>query len=218
MLGEIKKCNGGVKFLQEGEEYYHFLSRIKYERKASSGRKSGRGGGGCKRGGSYDPFTTAFKTPLLYRGDVERWACREATILWFAYAMHGFFETLSDKKLVLIAMPTSKPRDSALFNDRIDESLRALQNLGKYDVRFCIDRTCAQMPVFHGGFRNVKKIMQTSYIHDERGIPQDSEVFLVDDVIVTGAHFKAYKTMVAQHYGICEARIKGLFLARYKQA
>ena len=90
MLGEIKKCNGGVKFLQESEEYYHFLSRIKYEGKASSGRMSGRGGGGCKRGGSYDPFTTAFKTPLLYRGDVERWACREATILWFAYAMHGF--------------------------------------------------------------------------------------------------------------------------------
>ena len=102
MLGEIKKCNGGVKFLQEGEEYYHFLSRIKYEGKASSGRKSGRGRGGCKRGGSYDPFTTAFKTPLPYRGDAERWACREATILWFAYAMHGFFETLSDKKLCLL--------------------------------------------------------------------------------------------------------------------
>ena len=197
----IKKFNGEVKCLEAHDEYYCFLRRLK------------------KYKMGYDPFTTAFKTDLKYSGDVERWACREATILWFAYAMHGFFETLSDKKLVLIAMPTSKPRDSALFNDRIDESLRALQNLGEYDVRFCIDRTCEVEPVFHNNEgRNIDKILDTSCICDEESISSDSMVFLVDDVIVTGAQFKAYKTVVAQHYGIDTSRIQGLFLSKFTLA
>lgn len=160
-------------------------------------------------------FVANFKKDLKYKDKPEVWQYRVRAVKKFAECIHNFIQNRKMVKPVIIPLPTSKPRSSTNFNDRLDATIRQLKIINPhYDTRLCLDRLSEQAPVSCGGARDIDSIIQTSYIADEKPIASDSQVILIDDVLTTGAHFKAYKRMVMEHYKIGFDNIIGLFIAK----
>ena len=156
-----------------------------------------------------------FKRDKSSKDDQRVWYYRNKEIKKFARAIHAFIEYAKILNPVIIPLPTSKPRSSPNFNDRLDATIRQLKIINPhYDTRLCLDRRSEQTPVSCRGIRDVDIIMQTSYIADKKPIAPDRQVILIDDVLTKGTHFKAYKCMVMEHYKISSDDIIGLFIAK----
>ncbi|MGZ3839106.1 MAG: hypothetical protein ACXVKI_08550 [Flavisolibacter sp.] len=118
------------------------------------------------------------------------------------------------KPVILVPIPPSKKKDDLLYDDRI------IQLLSK----FCASRTNCEM-------REIISLEESLVASHDVGLrPSPDElianfkvdfslckdngatIFLVDDVLTTGSHFKACKTILQQFFP--KSRIAGLFIAR----
>jgi predicted amidophosphoribosyltransferase len=115
------------------------------------------------------------------------------------------------EKTIFCSMPTSNPRHDSEYDSRLDD---IVDTIGK------------------SGFRaenNLKTKKKTDPLHQKRGVrdpeqikknteftrfhePVPSTIFLVDDVITSGAHYKACNELIKAQYP--KAKIVGLFLAK----
>jgi len=119
-----------------------------------------------------------------------------------------------DKNYTIILAPTSKPRNYPEWDNRID---KVVDGLGDYlthlHIEKALDTITAHRPSHLGGDRNIESIKSNTAWKGIRNLdPTIDTVFLVDDVLVTGAHFKAWKEIILENSPKVK-QVVGLFFA-----
>lgn len=112
----------------------------------------------------------------------------------------------------LVPIPPSKAMNDALYDDRILRILRRLDQGNNLDIRELIIQT-ETLEAFHGENRLPPHELAAKYRVDEALCgPNPNCIWLFDDVLTTGSHFKAAKQVLLQRFpGIA---VIGIFLAR----
>ena len=159
--------------------------------------------------------------PLAVEANPWRGRYREEAIAEYADIMTHLFGDLmsvggmqaSDLggRAALVPVPPSKPVGAYGYDDR---NLLACESVGKWfdyrvcrDIEFSDDIGCSHAR----GSRNPDEIKRAMY-RAEYGANDAEAVFLIDDTLVTGAHFTACSRLLRETG--CEGTIIGIFLAR----
>lgn len=123
--------------------------------------------------------------------------------------LHG---ALGGRVCTIIPMPTSKPRGSQNFDDRLDQVALMLGGISaNYDIQLCLD-VKGECPAAHrGGERSPDALLQNIILTTPSSPPKNN-IILIDDVLTSGGHFKAAKTAVLTKYP--DATIIGFFLGK----
>ena len=152
------------------------------------------------------------KRPSHCRGNTQMAMYKERGIETVTRDVAGFFESNPGMSFLLIPAITSKACDDPEFDNRL---IRVCSNVAKALPNVC----CADLlyvgssilSAHSGGARDVSYIASQIGVRggfDMRGFDR---VFIFDDVLTTGAHFKACQWALAKAYGI---RAYGIFWAR----
>ena len=152
-----------------------------------------------------------YKKPITYKNTTQ----------WF-YKLHsiGLFASELNllrfpKNSILIPAPTSKPRTSALFDSRIDDSLsKLIEYRSDLIIQKIIDVNNELLSVHsEGGSRRPEDLIPFLEVSDFTIQPLPNRVFFVDDLITSGGHFRACKTVFNKKYP--DIQFIGVFWARH---
>lgn len=114
---------------------------------------------------------------------------------------------------VFVPVPPSKARGDPLHDDRMTRMLRAIWPGESADVRELIVQSESTDAVHERQVRPTPEQIQTAYRLDESlATPEPRMVAIVDDLLTTGAHFRAASSVLAARFPAVQ--IIGLFLAR----
>lgn len=137
------------------------------------------------------------------------------------------WSALVDKRVVLIPMPPSKPRDHALYDDRVSQVVQQVVSKAHsklesksifvdLQMRDCL-RLNGSIPSSHSSTTprpSASDVFEAMHVDTESALlhlpPQ--MIFVFDDVLTTGAHFSAAYSHL--HFHFPQAQIVGIFLAR----
>lgn len=152
-----------------------------------------------------------YKKPLVCK-DTGQWYYKIHSIALFATELSRLkFPTNS----VLIPAPTSKPRSSVLFDSRIDDSINELiKYRPDLKLQHILDMS-EEIRSAHseGGPRDPAIIEQYITVSNFKGIDIPDKVFIIDDIITTGGHFKAAKNAILKRFP--DMNVVGVFWAKH---
>jgi predicted amidophosphoribosyltransferase len=113
----------------------------------------------------------------------------------------------------LIPMPPSKAQDDPLYDDRLTRMLTAIRPQPPLDIREIIVQKTSTGAAHHSDARPRPETLEALYTLNPRWlVPTPTVIGLFDDVLTTGAHFKAAQSLLNKAFpGV---RIIGLFIAR----
>ena len=110
-------------------------------------------------------------------------------------------------------VPPSKAKGDSLYDDRLTRMLRAIRTEPPLDVRELIVQTESADAVHGRAVRPRPEVIEAPYRIDEALTePAPHHVAVVDDLLTTGAHFRAAKSLLSARYP--EVWVVGLFIAR----
>jgi hypothetical protein len=141
-----------------------------------------------------------FKKPVDRRNKWE-WRYREEAVNKFAEILLKFDYPPNS---LLVPAPTSQPRQSEDWNDRIDTALKIMQQKNKaIKVQPLIDTKEPMLSSHLGGSRDYAAISANVEWGSDIGSfapVRCSHIFIVDDVITTGNHLRSYADKVCERY------------------
>jgi len=148
-----------------------------------------------------------FKKPPERRGRPE-WHYKEQAIAQFAREIASIDNL---EEFLVTCIPCSTSRQDPAYDPRLDDTLRVLKNLRpNVAVEFLLSFQENMTPAHHGGIRNPDIIYANLAWSRTRSTL--TNIVVVDDVLTSGAHFKACKRMIIEN--ITNAHVVGLFWAR----
>lgn len=149
------------------------------------------------------------KKPMDRRGRPE-WTYKERAIRQVAREFEGSLNPEWLRAAVLVPVPPSKARGDPLFDDRL---MRVLNSIDGADARELVIQAVSTTPDHGAAARRTPTEIASLYQLDERFAQTVSRaVGIFDDVLTTGAHFKAMKAVLSARFrGV---PIVGLFVAR----
>lgn len=158
------------------------------------------------------------KKPEVIRSDERQAHYKRQAIEYFASAVLDFFQQnaklLDDCEVFLVPIPTSKPRGDADYDNRMDELCCIVGDSLKWVSYAPILDTRSDLGTAHEGTipRNPECIKENLVFSGRiSNIRIPKVVFLIDDVLTTGAHYAACRDMINNAYpGV---PIFGLFLS-----
>ena len=152
-----------------------------------------------------------FKKSLDRRGRRE-WRYKESAIRQAAAAFrHALGE--DPLALVFVPVPPSKARGNPLHDDRVTRMLRVIWPGQPADVRDLIVQSESTDAAHESLARPTPEQIQAGYRIDEAlAAPEPTTVAIVDDVLTTGAHFRAASSVLSERFPA--VTIVGLFVAR----
>lgn len=161
--------------------------------------------------GPTNQFIYNFKKPVSRRG-LGDWRYKERAIAQAADAFSKRLDPGFLRSATLVPMPPSKRRDDPAYDDRILQMLRGIVAPHVVDVRELIMQT-GERAAAHEGNRPSPAGLEAVYGVDEACCdPAPSAIGLFDDLLVTGASFKAGKAILQRRFpGVT---VYGVFLAR----
>ncbi|MFW2597749.1 hypothetical protein ACN9JZ_03415 [Aliarcobacter butzleri] len=122
-------------------------------------------------------------------------------------------DEFSNDNLIVIPASTSKKRGSPLFNDRIDKTVELLQQrCPNLIIEKAFDTIEDVTPSHNGGQRDIESVIANIEWKGFKHEPSE-KVFIIDDTLTTGSHFKSWKTIINHYYPDIE--VVGIFLALY---
>ena len=140
------------------------------------------------------------------------WRYKEQAILRAARAFRDALNA-DARTWVFVPVPPSKMRDDPLYDDRMTKMLRAIWPDQPADVRELIIQTESTAAAHESQERPTLPQLQVRYRIDETvTMPEPAIVAIVDDVLTTGAHFRAASAVLTARFPA--VRIVGLFIAR----
>jgi hypothetical protein len=153
-----------------------------------------------------------FKKSMDKRGTVQ-WKYKDRAIndaaVAFRTAVNGeWFDSAT-----LIPIPPSKAKTDPLYDDRLVRMLRAIRPQPQVDVREVIVQRASMEAAHDAETRPRPEDIGAIYTIDEQlRNPPPQVIGLFDDVLTTGAHFRAASNLLKLAYpGV---RIIGVFIAR----
>lgn len=155
-----------------------------------------------------------FKKGLEKKGNSIEWGHKRKAIVALAGLMrrHVFMKaTLS--KCTFVPVAPSKAKGDPLYDDRLMDLLRMASEGMDADIRELVLSTRSTRASHLSDERlTVEELVANSFI-DENLIDGVREIIIIfDDVLVAGAHFRAYKTILSHRFP--EKKVVGIFLAR----
>ena len=147
------------------------------------------------------------------RKDRPEWKWKQKAIDRWAEMLR---QVLTDgwlKDVTLVPVPPSKTKDHPEYDDRL---LQILQKLGagqNLDIRELVVMKESIDPAhLREDRRSVRELIEKMDLDDELMKPPPSAIFIFDDVLTTGAHFKAVESVLRSKFP--DVFVAGLFLAR----
>jgi hypothetical protein len=116
-------------------------------------------------------------------------------------------------QLTLVPVPPSKARTDPAHDDRMLRLLQRVSVNRPYDVRELVVQTHSTLAAHLAEQRPTPDELVAIYrLNEAVALPEPQMIFIVDDVLTTGCHYKAVKQILARRFP--DAAIYGLFVAR----
>lgn len=153
-----------------------------------------------------------FKKSMDKRGTAQ-WKYKERAISDTAAAFRTALNREWLDSATLIPIPPSKARTDPMYDDRMSRMVEAIRPQPRPDIRELIVQRANMAAAHEQQQRPRPEDIQTNYALDGRlQNPAPQTIGLFDDVLTTGAHYRAASNLLRQAYpGV---RIVGLFIAR----
>ena len=156
-----------------------------------------------------------FKKTMDRRGRPE-WHYKERAIQTVAAAFRQALSPLNPEaldRLTFVPIPPSKAKEDPLYDDRLIRMLDAIRPEPPLDVRELVVQTTSTGAVHGGDVRPTPDEIAALYRIDEAlAEPAPHLIAVVDDLLTTGAHFRAAQSMLSRRFP--DAAVLGLFIAR----
>ena len=169
----------------------------------------------ARRGFAYSATNSLildFKKPVARAGRPE-WRYKEAAIAIAAAVLRGAVHPSVLDRLVFVPVPPSKARDAAAYDDRLVRMLRMVRPQQPLDVRELIVQARSTEAAHRLAVRPRPRELARLYRIDPAVKPPGPGVVaVVDDLLTTGAHFRAAATVLKAAFP--DIDVVGLFLAR----
>ena len=170
----------------------------------------------ARRGFAYSATNSLildFKKPVARAGRPE-WRYKEAAIAGAAAVLRGRCIRASLDRLVFVPVPPSKARDAAAYDDRLVRMLRMVRPQQPLDVRELIVAGAQHGGGASPGGTAAAAGAAGAAVPHRRGAggAGPGVVAVVDDLLTTGAHFRAAATVLKAAFP--DIDVVGLFLAR----
>jgi hypothetical protein len=158
-----------------------------------------------------------FKKSLEKRANPYEWEYKLRAIRQAAQMLR---QTLAGKEnlealrsATLIPVPPSKAKDDPLYDDRVLSMLQILSTDLALDIRELVIQKQTAEPSHAADYRPSPDDLAQNYAIDVRLLnPPPTSIWIFDDVLTTGAHFKAMKKVLGEVYP--GTPCIGIFLAR----
>ena len=138
---------------------------------------------------------------------------KDKAIAGAAAALRRALEASPLDRAVFVPVPPSKAKDDDGYDDRLVRMLRAVRPERPLDVRELIVQTRSVEPTHRRSTRLRASDIEAMYGIDEAlEAPGTGLVVVVDDLITSGAHFRAAQRTLSRHFP--DIDVAGLFLAR----
>ncbi len=115
---------------------------------------------------------------------------------------------------VFVPVPPSKTKGHAEYDDRMLQVLRKASAKEKLnaDIRELVCQRKDMQASHLGGSRNIRELIQNYEINQSCTEPPPKIAIIVDDLVTTGAHFKAMQSVLIAEFG--QIKTLGLFMGR----
>lgn len=151
-----------------------------------------------------------FKKSMDKRG-TPQWQHKESAIEQAGNIIRAAIK--DDARITFVPIPPSKCKTDPLYDDRMKRMLEAACVGRHTDIRELVVQPQSVQAVHLAERRPTPDELIANYQIDESLVePTPQVIFIVDDVLTTGCHFKAVQRLLVQKFP--HARIAGLFLAR----
>ncbi len=153
-----------------------------------------------------------FKKAMDRRG-LPEWPHKEAAIQMAAKAFRHAIASETLDGLTFVPIPPSMSREDRLYDDRLTRMLNAIRPNKRLDIRELIVQTESTSPVHSREVRPTPEQIENRYKIDLRlATPTPSRIVIVDDILTSGAHFRAAKSIRSAQFPSVDK--VGLFIAR----
>ena len=168
----------------------------------------------ARRGYAYSPTNNLilnFKKTPDRRGKPE-WRYKNSAIHQAAAAFRRALGR-QPPRMTFVPIPPSKAPQDPLYDDRVTQMLRAIWPAQPANVREIIIQPESTDPVHDSLARPTPLAIEEGYrIDDAMTTPRPESIAVVDDVLTTGAHFRAASSLLTARFA--PIAIVGLFIAR----
>jgi len=148
----------------------------------------------------------------VVHGD-RRYAGDEHALQTAAAAFRRALNPEALDRLTFVPVPPSKAKGDPLYDDRLTRMLRAIRPEPPLDVRELIVQTESTDAVHDREVRPRPEEIEALYSIDQTLTePAPRLVAVVDDLLTTGAHFRAAKSILSARFP--EVAVVGMFIAR----
>lgn len=152
-----------------------------------------------------------FKKPMDRKGK-EEWKFKLKAIDDFG---HMISNILTDEEYVISDMGTSKSESDPEYDPRLIQTIRKLKKIKPnviYDPLFSIKKGMPSSSRGNNRLRPDDILKHLTWEGFSDNNDDLGEVVIIDDVITTGAHFKACKSLINRYYP--DMVVYGIFLAK----
>ena len=153
-----------------------------------------------------------FKKTMDRRG-LPEWRYKGRAIGQAAVAFRTALGPRGVDALTFVPIPPSKAKGDPLYDDRLTRLLNSIRPQPPLDVRELIVQTASTEAVHGLEDRPRPEQIEALYrIDEELAVDVKRSVAIVDDILTTGAHFRAAKSLLTDRFP--DNEFIGLFLAR----
>lgn len=169
----------------------------------------------ARKGYAFSPANNLilnFKKAMDKRG-TSQWPWKERAIQHAAAAFRAAINNEFLNVATLVPIPPSKAKTDPLYDDRMTRMLRAIRPQPPVDIRELIVQAASSDAVHDLPVRpRPDEILARYQIEPAFRLPVPGAIAICDDVLTTGAHYRAAQTII-QH-AFPGVRTIGLFIAR----
>ena len=141
------------------------------------------------------------------------WRYKEEAIVTAAAVLRRAMHPNVLDQVVFVPMPPSRAKGDAGYDDRLVRMLRAVRPGRPLDVRELIVQARSMEPSHLRSVRpRASEIARRYRIDETLAVSEPGVVAVVDDLLTSGAHFRAAKRVLTRRFADIE--VVGLFLAR----
>ncbi|MCG8556280.1 MAG: hypothetical protein MJD61_13470 [Proteobacteria bacterium] len=152
------------------------------------------------------------KKSIDRRGSSE-WRYKERALDRVAAELAESINPASIESATLVPMPPSKNTSDPLHDDRMLQVLQRIQGQRRLDIRELIHQRTSTTAAHASTEPRDPVLIAANYIIDESvATPEPRQVALFDDIITTGAHYRAAHMVLGRRFP--GASIIGVFVAR----